>query len=116
MRFGDRLRNLRLSREMTQQELADTLNISQSAVAAYEKNVREPNFAMIQRIADYFGVTLASMIPSERPTDEEQTFIVADAICSNVKLRMLFDKAIMMSDDNLDALLTVAAALSKGNP
>lgn len=115
MRFGDHLRNLRITRNLTQQQLADSLNISQSAVAAYEKNIREPNFAMIQKIADYFGVTFASMIPSERPSDEEHVMIMAEAIQANVKLRMLFDKAIFMSDDGLDALLGVAAALSKSN-
>lgn len=116
MRFGDNLRNLRISRNLTQQQLADDLHISQSAIGAYEKNIREPNFAMIQRLADYFHVSFSSLIPSDRPSDDEQVMIMASTIQSNVKLRILFDKAVFMNDENLDALLGVAMALSKGNP
>ena len=116
MRFGDNLRNLRISRNLTQQQLADDLHISQSAIGAYETNVREPNFAMIQRLADYFHVPFSSMIPAERTTDDEQVTIIASAIQSNVKLRMLFDKAMFMEESSLDALIGVASAMVKGNP
>ena len=101
---------------MTQQELADALNISQSAIGSYEKNIREPSFAMIQRLADYFRVPFSYMIPSDRPTDDDHVIVIATTIQSNVKLRMLFDKATMMDESDLDALLGVAMALSKGNP
>ena len=116
MTFGDKLRNLRKSRFMTQQKLADELNISQSAVAAYENGVREPDFATIKRIADYFFVSASSLMPSEGTESNEFVQQVADSLQQNPKLMVLFDKARYMSESDLDAVLAVVAAIQKDVP
>ena len=40
---GDKLRELRTARNMTQAELADRLNITKSTVSAYENGARLPS-------------------------------------------------------------------------
>lgn len=59
-KFSARLRMLRESRGLTQDELADALRVSRSTIAGYEapSKEREPNPHMLQRIADYFGVSV----------------------------------------------------------
>lgn len=56
--FGSILKNLRLSRDITQGELAAKLGISRSAVGMYETGGREPDFEMMEAIADIFNVDM----------------------------------------------------------
>ena len=41
--LGNRLRKCRLAVGMTQQQLADKLNLSRSAISKYERNIVNPN-------------------------------------------------------------------------
>ncbi|ASS66787.1 helix-turn-helix transcriptional regulator [Paenibacillus sp. RUD330] len=54
--IGGRLRELRLVREWTQQQLADMLGIAKSTVSQYENNVNEPDLRMLARLCRLFGV------------------------------------------------------------
>lgn len=56
--FSVNLKKLRMSRGMTQGDMAKVLNISRSCVANYESEKRQPDQAMIRRIADYFDVSI----------------------------------------------------------
>ena len=56
--FGERLQYLRSTHELSQAELADTLEISKSAISMYENNRREPDFLTLGKLADYFQVDM----------------------------------------------------------
>ena len=59
------IKNLRLLREengISQQKLAEMLNISQQAVFKYEKTASEPDISMLIKIADIFNVTVDYLI------------------------------------------------------
>ena len=113
MRFNDNLRNLRIQRNMTQLQLARDLGTSQSAVAAWENAAREPDFKTIQKIADYFGVTMSSLLPSDDSVEDSLVNMVADSLHQNPKLRLLFDRSKFLSDADLDAVLAVVSAISR---
>jgi len=56
--FSKILRNLRKKRNLTQQYMADFLNISQAAYARYEKGDRQPSIEMLIELAEFFNVSL----------------------------------------------------------
>jgi transcriptional regulator with XRE-family HTH domain len=63
--FGDRLKALRIERNLLQSEFGEiigermgTKRISPSAVGSYERNEREPSYAILCEFADFFGVSL----------------------------------------------------------
>lgn len=59
MTFGERLRELRKSRHMTQKELGKALFISERVISYYEQNERFPSDTMtIIRIAEFFDVSV----------------------------------------------------------
>ena len=58
MPFGNVLRDLRTRKGITQKQLAEALGISESAVGMYERGHREPDFEMLEAIADYFNVDM----------------------------------------------------------
>ncbi|MBQ1281547.1 MAG: helix-turn-helix transcriptional regulator [Oscillospiraceae bacterium] len=100
--FPVMLRSLRKQAKMTQPELAEKLGISRSAVSMYESGSREPNFAMLEAIADIFNVdmnTLTGSAPVDRPLGDREikfalfgTYDVDDALLEEVKAFAQFAK------------------------
>ena len=113
MNFGTNLRNLRVQRGLTQQKLADDMNMSQASITAYEHNVREPSFAVVQKFAEYFRVAPSALMPFGEVSDDEEIFRIAGAIHKNPRLKKLFSKVKNFSDEDLDVLFVVIHAITK---
>lgn len=56
--FGTVLKKLRLENSLTQKQLAEHLNISESTIGMYEQNRRKPDYEILDAIADYFNVDM----------------------------------------------------------
>lgn len=57
MTFGQRLKDLRIKNDMTQQELADRSHIARSTLGMYEQDRRHPDFESLDALADLFDVS-----------------------------------------------------------
>lgn len=57
-KFNEVLKNLREEKRISQRELAKTLGISKSAIGMYESGNREPNYELLENIADFFNVDM----------------------------------------------------------
>ena len=55
MRFKDRLKDLRLQKNMSQMDLAIATKISQSAIAKWELGKTEPSASAIITLSNFFG-------------------------------------------------------------
>ncbi|MEB9920614.1 helix-turn-helix transcriptional regulator [Bacillus cereus] len=55
--FGNIIRDLRKQKGITQKELAQSLQLSESTIGMYERNERQPDYNTLIRIADYFKVS-----------------------------------------------------------
>ena len=58
MNLGNKIRELRRARNLTQEQLAASLNISAQAVSKWEMGASYPDMAMIPTLASLFKVTL----------------------------------------------------------
>lgn len=56
------LKQLRLQKGLSQQALADKLDISQQSVYKYENQITEPNIDMLKVIADFFDISVDYLI------------------------------------------------------
>lgn len=56
--FGTILKNLRLEKNITQKDLAKHLGVSDRSVGYYETGQRTPPPDILEKIADYFNVTV----------------------------------------------------------
>ena len=64
----DRLRELRLKKNLTQKELADILDVDRTAIAKYETGASGAKSEVLKKIADYFGVSVDYLLErSDRP-------------------------------------------------
>ena len=57
MQFNDRLRSLRLDRDLTQDALSKILNIDRKTLSNYETAYRTPSIFLVVKIAAYFNVS-----------------------------------------------------------
>lgn len=60
--FATRLAQLRQEKKMSQQELAEKLGISRSAVGMYEQGRRGPDFEILDNVAELFDVDFNYML------------------------------------------------------
>lgn len=56
--FAERLRELRLKKDVTQVELGRLLNLSKQTISSYENRGSTPDPETLQRLADYFDVSV----------------------------------------------------------
>lgn len=58
MSFQIRLKAEREQRDITQKQLADIIGVTDAAIGMWERGKRIPDTFTLQRLADYFGVTV----------------------------------------------------------
>lgn len=60
--LGDRIKELRNEKGITQQQLADLLTVAKSTIGMWENNKREPDIETIKKIADILGAPTAFLL------------------------------------------------------
>ncbi len=64
-----RLKELRLSKGISQLKLAMDLSMNQNSISRYETGVREADYATLIRIAEYFDVSVDYLLErTDNPT------------------------------------------------
>lgn len=86
MTLGERIKELRKQRHMTQESLAAKMNVTKGTVSTWERNSRRPGFETLNELCDLFDVNLAYLIgqsddpSSQRMTEEDQEKLALDAV------------------------------------
>jgi len=75
--IGNIIRELRCSRNLTQEQLAENLNITAQAISKWENNIGMPDISQVVPIAHFFGVSTDVLFGMEEKTviDEVQALI-----------------------------------------
>ena len=66
MEFHEKLQELRKNRELTQEELAEGLYVSRTAISKWESGRGYPSIDSLKEISNYFSVTLDELLSSEK--------------------------------------------------
>ncbi len=56
--IGKNIKKLRSAKNITQEQLAERLHISNQAVSKWEKELASPDISLLPLLADYFGITM----------------------------------------------------------
>lgn len=62
MEFNEKLKELRSSRGLTQEELAEALFVSRTAISKWESGKGYPDITLLEPIADAFSVSVAELL------------------------------------------------------
>ena len=73
MTITTELKKLRTKNNLSMSKIADSLGIPKGTYATYEYGTREPNIEMINKIADFYGVSVDSLLG--RDTKDANTLI-----------------------------------------
>jgi len=112
MAFQDVLKQLRLSREMTQKQLADAVGLSQNTISMYENGRREPDMKILAQLGQVFEVDMNCLLdvgpsPAPKAPETESALSARDQRDIGKKLRSmleLFDsqEALMFDGEPID--------------
>ena len=105
--FGDNLKKIRTNKNISQQQLANELSVSQQAVAKWECNTASPNPGMIAKISKYFNVSTDFLL-GQRSTKKK-----VDPISDDDIKAALFGDDSDATDEMLEAVRSYAAFLSE---
>ncbi len=74
--LGDKLKKLRETNNLSQQQLAEKLGMSPSGVGMWEQNRRQPDNETIKKIAQLFGVTTDYLLGNDvKPNDKNKDLL-----------------------------------------
>ncbi|MBQ9348659.1 MAG: helix-turn-helix transcriptional regulator [Oscillibacter sp.] len=72
--FGETLRRLRIEKGLTQQQLANRLNVDRTSVTNWEIGRHMPDVATISRLAEALGIGAAALMSAAVELGEARTF------------------------------------------
>lgn len=81
-KFSERLRQLRISRDLSQMDFAKQIKMSKSSINMYERGEREPGIETLERIADYFNVDMDYLLGKSDIAN--RTHLAYSSIASNI--------------------------------
>ena len=79
-KIGKFIANLRKEKNMTQQELAEKLNVTDRAISHWENGRRLPDISLLKELGDVFNVTIDEIINGERITEKNQKKLLNDSM------------------------------------
>lgn len=105
MSFANQLKKLREANNVTQQELADHLNVSRTTIGGYETKNKEPNFDIIIKMASFFHVSIDYLITGHEVSDSPSP--EALLLCS------IFDNNTNVKKEELTRLVRYSSFLNE---
>ena len=96
MEFNEKLQELRKNRSLTQEELAEALFVSRTAISKWESGRGYPSIDSLKEISRYFSVTIDDLICSEEMI----------SVAENEK-KEFADKSLSLICNAMDILLAI---------
>jgi transcriptional regulator with XRE-family HTH domain len=110
--LSDRLLELRRISKLTQVELSSKLKIARTTYSGYELGTSEPDNETLERIADFYDVTVDNLLGRESKEETEETKKTNFIIDGLVK-KYDIDLSIEGERDKLEQLIKLYADLRK---
>jgi len=115
--MGNRIRELRIKAELTQEQLGDMVGLQKSAIAKYENGKTENmKRSVIQKMANALGVSPAYLMGFEDDTPyyiDPEAAELAKEIANREDLRILFDATRDISKEDMDVIIRMVEGLKK---
>jgi len=73
-KFSERIKELRIKNDLTQEELGRRFLLNKSSVSRYERGQQVPEVDMLTKLADYFGVTTDYLLGR---TDDPGAYVIS---------------------------------------
>lgn len=81
MTIGERIKNARISANMTQAELARKMDIPYQSIGNWERDLSSPKYSSLEKIAEALGISIDSLILG-KTADSSETITDSNLFCS----------------------------------
>ena len=113
--LGQKIAELRKTKNMTQLELANKLNITDKAVSKWERNISCPDINTFPKLAEILGVSVDELLQANNAvSDSKENKDIVDLVLKAVPLGLGIGVAILTTFDQLplkDAISLLAIAV-----
>lgn len=100
MSFGRNLERIRKDKKVSQTTLAQELGLTQQMISSYEKNVSSPNIETLIKIADYFNISIDTLVGHKTSG--------AESVSPNSRFLKYFEA---LNDPDREKCITIARTL-----
>ena len=108
IKFGKALSTLRKEADMTQNEVADRLNLSRQGISKYERGESFPDISVLVMLAELFYIPLGQLIGYGNPTQGDYS-VYENIARGNTDISQI----ISLAEDNLAKILPMLNSDSK---
>ena len=122
MEFREKLQELRKSRGLTQEELAEALYVSRTAVSKWESGRGYPSIDSLKALGKFFGVTVDSLLSGEELLNiaeedgRERERRLSDVVFGLFDLGALLLIFLPLFADRTESLIRAVSLISTGGP
>lgn len=114
--LGNRIKELRTARKMTQAEFADRLGVTKSAISSYENGSRLPSYDILIKIARVFRVSTDNLLGYSAKSvidvtglTQKQINTIQDVVTTYKRCNSLY-RTMMEDDSALNILISMGLA------
>lgn len=109
--IATRIQTMRMSRGISQTDLAKKIGVSRSTIAMWEIGSRVPNWDMVEALADVFNVRASAIYEDDDPNEEREIWELREAIRNNPALLKLFSITRNAPPATVDKIVKVSQIL-----
>ena len=111
--LGERIANLRKSKGLSQEELADILSTSRQAISKWEREESDPDIGRLKDLAVYFNVSIDYLLGYDTEATSVNNFIErVKTCCDNGDYSISLDEIKMIVSRNSNNLNLILAAVN----
>lgn len=115
--LGYRLKSLRKNMQLTGEEFGAKMNVSKPTVSLWESDKRTPNAEMLQKIANFFDVSVDYLLIGKPNATNDSYYYdtevaeLAEQIKNDPELRILLDAKRNLSKQDMKAIINITKSL-----
>lgn len=112
MSIGKRLKEARIRRKMTQEDLAAAVGVTKGAIGNYETEVSSPKEAILIKLMEILQID-ANFLYQDYIQQEDEDSRRLEALHQDPRLGLLFDSTRKMSHEDVEFMLQMADRILK---
>lgn len=113
MNYGEKLKELRLSKDFKQSDLAAVLGVSTSAIGSYERCERQPTFELLHKYAKMFNVSIDYILcnSDEKLTTQQYQHLTTFDLSAMLQKHSITLDGVELTDVEKRRILDIARVL-----
>lgn len=111
--FKDRFKQLRKEKELTQQEIADAVDVSFTLVSAWERGERLPSVGKLEQLADFFGVSVDYLLCREEQRHTAEADVIDSLIAAEPAYKKLIAAVLTVRPEKIDQVCQMIDVLNE---